>query len=115
MSFNNTAVQVADKMNKPRPFVVGDPVIHKSTGLCGHVEAIEKISGIDNQLLTVSLYNGKRMRSIRREEFGLHTASSTQIASQRPAPARKEAPEVAAPSVRITGPISEASILDQLV
>ena len=101
---------------------IGDPVIHKLTGLCGRVEAVESHSTTDGQLLTVALLSGRRMRAIPREEFGLHTAGAAQRAEQT-------APQWAVPTSEnpqpITvdesgnvwhnmGPISDKSILDEI-
>ena len=113
MTLNDKAVEIAGKMNKPRPFELGDPVIHKSTGLCGTVEAIERIVNTDGQMLTVALLNGKHIRGLRREEIGLHHPSGAQVRAQLPhGESVTVQPEQVA--VKIEGPISDASILDEL-
>lgn len=125
MTLNDKAFEVAGKMNKPRPFQLGDPVIHKSTGLCGIVESIERIGNTDGQMLTVALLNGKHIRGLRREEFGLHHPGAEQVRAQRsgqtepqwvkPTPANPQPITVDGTAVwECVGPISTRSILDEL-
>lgn len=99
---------------KLRPLAVGDPVIHKATGLCGTVEAVETYSTTDTQMVSVALLNGKRMRGIRREEFGLHAAGVAQRAEQQPKDVREDAARTLWPT-EFAGPISDASILSELM
>lgn len=114
MDINRTTVELAGKLNKPRPFQVGDPVIHKSTGLCGWVEAVESYGTTDGQMLTVKLISGKYIRGLRREEFGLHTAGPEQVKAQAPVGQFSGAHENVANAPKLEGSISTASILDQL-
>jgi hypothetical protein len=71
-------MDVADKMNKILPLKLGDAVIHIATGLCGHVNAVESYGTTEGQMVSVLLLSGKHIRGLRREEFGLHTASLNQ-------------------------------------
>ena len=117
MTLNDKAFEVAGKMNKPRPFQLGDPVIHKSTGLCGIVESIERIGNTDGQMLTVALLSGKYIRGLRREEFGLHHPSGAQVREQSRGMGTTAATTDVGEDViitRIEGPISTRSILDEL-
>ena len=113
---------------KLMPLKIGDPVIHKATGLCGTVEAVESYGTTDGQMLTVALLNGKRMRGICRNEFGLHTAGPQQVKEQTAGvtgdtmPIWKERTTEDPQPVTIdgtvpwtnVGPISDASILDEI-
>ena len=107
---------------KLMPLKIGDPVIHKATGLCGTVEAVESYGTTDGQMLTVALLSGKRMRGISRAEFGLHTPGALQIAEQTHPKWAVPTPENPQPitvdqvgNVReCIGSISDASILDEI-
>lgn len=117
MDINNTAFELAGKMNKPRKFQLGDPVIHKSTGLCGTVEAVESYGTADGQIIGVALLSGKHIRGLRREEFALHHPGPEQIRTQSQgmvttASTTDKGEDVII--VRIEGPVSTASILNEL-
>jgi hypothetical protein len=78
---------------------IGDPVIHKATGLCGTVEAVEFYGTTTGQMLTVAMLCGRRMRGISRDEFGLHTPGAAQIKAQTP-------PQWAVPTAENSQPIT---------
>jgi hypothetical protein len=117
-----------DANKKLMPLKIGDPVIHKATGLCGIVEAVESYGTTDGQMLTVALLNGKRMRGISRDEFGLHTAGAQQVKEQavrvtgaempRWAPVTRDNPRPLTIDGTVVwenvGKISDESILDEL-
>lgn len=106
-------IDITGKINKLRPLGVGDRVIHKSTGNCGTVTAVESYSRTEGQMVSVELLNGKKMRGIPRMEFGLHTPSIAQIRVQSFQPTVTTKMQEAI-SVKLDGPISNISILDEL-
>jgi hypothetical protein len=113
---------MSENKDKLLPLKIGDPVIHKLTGLCGRVEAVESHGTTDGQLLTVALLSGRRMRAIPREEFGLHTPGAQQVREQtHPVWAVPTADDPHPITVdqsgniwKNMGPISDESILDEL-
>lgn len=124
MTFADKAVDLADKMNKPRAFELGDRVIHKLTQRSGRVLAIERI-GETNQMLTVELNDGKIMRGIRGSEFGLNTGGVFLPGLQKPSTDAIERFNAARAEQGIqsgrweatpemTGPIDGRSMLDEL-
>lgn len=117
MDINSTAVDLAGKLNKPRAFQLGDPVIHKSTGLCGTVEAVESYGTADGQIVGVALLSGKHIRGLRREEFALHHPGVEQIRAQSQGVVTTASTTDKGEDVliaRIEGSISTASILNEL-
>lgn len=111
---NDTTVEFANKLNKPIALKLNDAVIHKVSGLCGRVEAVESYGNTDGQMIAVLLYNGKHIRGAQRQEFALYTASPAQQRAQAPVTASQTERGEEIIRARMEGPISEASILDEL-
>ena len=101
---------------------IGDPVIHKATGMCGTVEVVEFYGTTQGQMLTVAMLNGRRMRGISRDEFGLHTPGAAQVKAQTAPQWAVPTPENPQPiTVNQTvnvwhnmGPASDKSLLDEI-
>jgi hypothetical protein len=111
--------KTVDKMNKPRAFELGDPVIHKLTKVCGFVEAVERIGGADYQTLVVRLLNGNYMRGIRSTEFGLNSGLQRTVAAALDPRTAQQAEAKAGMAFSWdgsapTGPVSDRSILDEI-
>jgi hypothetical protein len=116
-NFDKKVLEVAARVNKMRPLALGDAVIHKMTGLCGHVEAVETFGSTQGQMVSVRLISGKLLRGLRREEFGLHTAGPEQVRAQAPKEtvlAVLHDTQEAWVSAKIEGTILGDSILDEL-
>jgi len=112
---NRKVLDVAAKINRLIPLKLGDKVIHKVTGLCGTVSAVESYERTDTQMVSVDLLNGKSIRGMRREELGLHTPGAEQVRAQTPAaPAGKYDLEAQYCTRALKGPIIGDSILDEL-
>lgn len=114
MNFDSTVLEIAGKVNKILPLALGDAVIHKATRLCGHVSAVESFGSTNGQMVSVLLLNGKTIRGLRREEFGLHKPGPEQIRAQRPRVVETPTPTQENLQVTLNGPISDISILDEL-
>lgn len=113
MSIKAKVEETLEKLNKLRPLALGDKVIHKATGLCGTVEAVESFDTVGGQIIGVALLNGRHIRGLRREEFALHTPGLEQIREQG-VKLVEAASEIQRESIKLTGPISDRSILNEL-